>query len=266
MMNGLGEVIDPETGEASNEVDITSPLAGHNIMPFFEIARDKDYEYFTRPSNGLTDFTIQFNAMSDKEVDFEFVSPNSNIGEISEAVDKFLNYFVTSEGVGGQVVNSTGEIEKAQSGIDRFLMMLSKVEAHSDDYDAFMCVENDIYKIIRAWLDVLSNSNELDNKYRTTIPEQSEVHVDYHKPEMIETQTEKLSNIEKLIDMQLMSRKQAIMKLNNIDDEEQAMKILEEIRADDEFYTPAAPEFTPPSENEDMDLDSDNMHDDEDDE
>jgi hypothetical protein len=292
MMNGLGEVIDPETGEASSEIDITSPLAGHGIMPFFEIARDKDYEYFTRPSNGLTDFTVQFNAMlsdlannikmngyavgilkapselqpqtqtigasmllklptddPDKEVDFEFVSPNSNIGEISDAIDKFLNYFVTSEGVGGQVVNSTGEIEKAQSGIDRFLMMLSKVEAHSDDYDAFMCVENDIYKIVKAWLDVLSSSNELDNKYRTTIPEDSEVHVDYHKPEMIETQTEKLSNIEKLIDLGLMSKKQAIMELNNIDDEEQAMKILEDIKADEDFITP---EFTPPSENEDM--------------
>lgn len=309
MMNGLGEVIDPETGEASNEVDITSPLAGEGIMPFFEIARDKDYEYFVRPSNALTDFTIQFNSMlsdlsnnikmngyavgllkapselqpqeqiigasmllklptddPDKEVDFQFISPNSNIGEISEAIDKLLNYFVTSEGVGGQVVNSKGEIEKAQSGIDRFLMMLSRVEAHSDDYDAFMCVENDIYKIIKAWLRVLASSNALDQRYKVILPEESEVHVDYHKPEMIETYTEKLANIEKMIDLQLMSRKQAIMELNNIDDEEQAMKILEEIRSDDSFYAPSAPEFTPPSQNEDMDLDSDNMNDDEDEE
>jgi hypothetical protein len=285
MMNGLGEVIDPETGEPSNEVDIESPLASQDIIPFFEIARDKDYEYFTRPANALTDFTVQFNSMlsdlannikmngyavgllkapselqpenqiigasmllklptddPDKEVDFEFISPNSNIGEISQAIDKFLNYFVTSEGVGGQVVNSTGEIEKAQSGIDRFLMMLSKVEAHSDDYDAFMCVEDEVFRIIKAWLNVLSGSNALNNKYKTVLPEDSEVHVDYHKPEMIETKTEMLTNIERMIDLGLMSKKQAIMELNNIDNEDEAKAILEDIKADEAIYAPIMPE------------------------
>ena len=61
MMNGLCEFIDPETGESTGEMDITSPLASENIMPFFEVHKEKDFEYFVRPSNALTDFTIQFN-------------------------------------------------------------------------------------------------------------------------------------------------------------------------------------------------------------
>ena len=60
-MNGMGEVIDPETGEPTSNADIESPLASEGIMPFFEIARDKDFEYFVRSSNALTDFTVQFN-------------------------------------------------------------------------------------------------------------------------------------------------------------------------------------------------------------
>ena len=156
MMNGLGEVIDPDTGEADSSIDIESPLASEEIMPFFEVARDKDFEYFVRSGNALTDFTIQFNSRlsdlannikmngyavailktpssvkpsditvghsrivhlptddPDLEVDFQFTSPQSNISEISDANDRFLNYFVTSEGLGGDVVNSSGETEKA---------------------------------------------------------------------------------------------------------------------------------------------------------
>ena len=281
MMNGLGEIIDPETGEASNETDITSPLASHGIMPFFEVSRDKDFEFFVRPSNSLTDFTVQFNSLlsdlsnnikmngyavgvlkapsdlqpqnqvigasmllklptddPDKEIDFEFVSPNSNISEISEAIDKLLNYFITSEGLGGSVVNSRGDSEKASSGIDRFLMMLSKAESHADDYTSFKEAEITIYNIIKAWLDVLGNTNQLDSKYKVSIPADSELNITYAKPELVETSAEKLANIEKKIDMGLMSKKQAVMDIHNIDSDEKAEELLAEIRKDDELNMP----------------------------
>lgn len=276
MMNGLGEVLDPETGEPSNEIDITSPLAGFNMMPFFEVAKDKDFEYFVRSSNALTDFTIQFNAMlsdlannikmngyavgvlkapsdlqpqnqvigasmllklptddPDKVVDFQFASPSSNIGEISEAIDKFLNYFVTSEGVGSNVINSSGQMDKATSGIDRFLKMLERVEAHQDDYDAFNNAEHQIWEIIKAWLLVLNGTDQLDQKYKVIVPEDSEVEIEYAKPEMIQTETEKLTNIATKMDERLMSRKQAIMELYDIESEEKAQEILDEIDKDE---------------------------------
>lgn len=43
--------------------DVNNPLG---MMPFVDVASNKDYEYFVRPSLSLTDFTVQFNAaMSD---------------------------------------------------------------------------------------------------------------------------------------------------------------------------------------------------------
>ncbi len=311
MMNGLGEVLNPETGEPLEVVsveDIISPLSQYGIMPFFEIARDKDFEYFTRPSNAMTDFTVQFNAMlsdlatnikmnghavgllkcpsemqpknlnvggssmivlntdnPDANVDFQFVAPNSDISGIGDAIDKFLNYFVTSEGLGGDVVNSKGETQKATSGIDRFLQMLSKIEAHQDDYDAFKDVEQDIYTIIKAWLDVLSNSSDLNAKYKTSIPVDSEVEVNYYKPEMIQTEAEKLSNIEKLIDLGLMSKVKAVMEYYNIEDKEKAEEMLKQIQDDDSFLVPDSGVFAPPSEDEDMGLDNDTEDEDSDD-
>ena len=308
MMNGLGEVIDPETGEASSEIDITSPLGSENIMPFFEVAREKDFEYFVRPSNALTDFTIQFNtslsdlAMNQKmngyavailkspstlkpenlvvghsqlihlatddpdaKVDFEFASPNSNISEISDANDRVLNYFITSEGLGGDVVNSKGETKEATSGIDRFLQAIQKIEAHQDDYEAFRCAEDDVYKIVKAWLKVLTGDKQLDKKYQVpNISEDSEVEVEFYRPEMMETRTETIANIEKQLDLGLMSKKEAIMELREITDEDKVQEILKTI--DSEEFQPRGMEFNPPSEDEDMGLDTDNMEDEDDEE
>lgn len=283
MMNGHGEVLDPETGEPSNDIEIESPLASEGIMPFFEIATEKDFEFFVRASNSMTDFTIQFNTrLSDEsnnikmngyavgvlkapselqpqnqiigpammlklptdgegEVDFSFASPNSNIGEISEANDKLLNYFITSEGLGSSAINSRGEAEKYNSGLDRFIAMIDRVQASKDDYELFSCAEADIYNIIKAWLRVLSSSDQLDAKYKTTIPEESEVTVEYAKPEMVQTETEKLNNIKLKREEKLISRTSAIMELYNVD-RERAEEIKEEIDEEE-------PEITIPNFN-----------------
>lgn len=271
IMNGFGNVIDPLTGEESNESEIISPLASEGVMPFFEISRDKDFEFFVRPSNALTDFTIQFNERlsdlanvqklngyavailktpsdmkpnnliigasqiihlatdDDREVSFEFASPSSNISEISESNDKFLNYFVTSEGLSGDVVNSTGASEKTTSGIDRFIQGVQKIEAHADDYDRFRCLEDDIYKIIKAWMRVLNGTTTLDKKYQCGDLGESAIEVKFHKPEMIQTESELLSNIATKLDLRLISREDAIGQIHQLKDVDKINEIIKKI-------------------------------------
>lgn len=282
MMNGLGEVIDPETGEESSEVDISSPLADQGIMPFFEVSKDKDFEYFVRPSNTLTDFTVQFNvALSDlqnncklngysvgvlkgpssmhpqnlvigpamllklstddmdKEVDFSFANPSSNIGDISNAVDKLLNYFTTSEGLGGEVINSQGSTQSYSSGLDRFIAMINRVEAHSDDYDKYRNVEKKIFNIIKAWNNVLSGSESLDRKYQLgTVSEKADIEVNYHRPEMIQTDSERLNVLSTEKDLGIRSKLEMIMERRNIDDEDKAREILEKIEEEKMQFMP----------------------------
>lgn len=308
MMNGFGEIIDPETGEASNDVDITSPLASEGIMPFFEISKDKDFEYFVRPSNSLTDFTIEFNALQsdlhtniklngyavgvlkapselqpqnqiigasmllklptddpDKVVDFDFVSPSSNIGEISGAVDQFLNYFITSQGLDADVINSQGSSTTYTSGLDRFIATVNRMEAHQDDYDRYKNVESSIYEIVKSWLRVLDGSGLLMPKYRVgNISDMSEVSIEYYKPEMIQTESEMLANFQTKIDLGVMSKVDALMQLRGIEDREQARELLQEIKEENMPFTMGT--FTPPSET-DQDLNFDaTPEDDEDDE
>lgn len=279
-MNGLGEIID-EDGE------ISSPLASEGVMPFFEVSREKDFEFFVRPSNNLTDFTIQFNSQlsdqanvikmssysvavlkapselqpelqeigastllklptdGEKEngtVDFDFKSPNSDMSGIADAIDKLLNYFITSEGLGGATLNSSGETDKPTSGIDRFIQSVQKIEAHRDDYEKFRKAENDIYRIVKAWLRVLQGSDKLDPKYQiAALPDNSEINVEFHKPELIETQQEKLANIEKRIDLGIASRLDAIMVDRSIEDKDEAKQLLEEIDQMELPLLPVAP-------------------------
>ena len=295
MMNGLGEIIDPATGLADSSIDITSSLSEEGIMPFFEVSQDKDYEYFVRPSNTLTDFTIQFNvALSDlqntaklsgyavgilkapselqpqnqvigaamllklptddpdKEVDFSFASPNASIGEISDSVDKLLNYFTTSEGLGSEVINSQGASEKFSSGLDRFIAMINRIEAHSDDYDKFRECEERIYEIVKAWQRVLANSDQLDSKYKVgNIPENSTIEVQYHKPEMVQTKTEQIANISALIDVGLKSKLSAIMELEGIESEDEAQAILDKINEEKLPNMMMMQQQIQPQENED---------------
>jgi len=299
-MNGLGEIID-EDGEVS------SPLASEGIMPFFEVSKEKDFEYFVRPSNNLTDFTIQFNSQlsdqanvikmsaysvavlkapselqpeiqeiganvllklptdGEKEngtVDFDFKAPATNMSGIAEAINDLLNYFITSEGLSGDTLNSSGDSDKPTSGIDRFIRGIQKIEAHRDDYEKFRKAEEDIYRIVKAWLRVLQGSDKLDRKYQiSAISDNSEIRVEFHKPELIQTESEKLTNIQTKMDMGIASRLDAIMLDREIDDKDEAKKLLKEI---DEMEMPQLGTFTPPSENEDMGLDTDNMKDDED--
>lgn len=265
IQNGLGETLDMETMEpvAMPEENMRSPLFEKGVMPFFEASREKDFEYFVRASNALTDFTIEFNSRltdesnnikmngyavgvmkgpsalqpenqvigaamllklntddPDAEVDFKFVSPNSNIGEISQANDMFLNYFVTSIGLGSEAINSSGMQEKAASGIDRFISGIQRVEAHQDDYEIYRKVEEDIYYLIKCWLDVTNGTDQLDKKYQMVLPEDSDVHVDYYKPEMVETPMESLNTFEKELDLGLTSRVRYVMKQKKMSREE----------------------------------------------
>ena len=126
--------------------------------------------------------------------------------------------------------------------------MVSRVEAHIDDYDKYGNVENRIYEIVKAWNNVLGNSDAIDSKYKLgSIPEESEIEVNYTKPEMIQTESERLASIEKRKDIGLMSPLEAIMEDRGIEDEEAAQEILDKINKSkldnmNTFMTPAGPE------------------------
>jgi hypothetical protein len=195
----------------------------------------------------------------EKEIDFKFESPNSNISQISDAIDRLLNYFITTEDLDSSVINSSGTAVQYQSGWDRFLALTEKREANKEDYQLFKdAEENQIWHVVKAWLNVLSGTDTLDKKYHTGfLPLESEMEVNYEQSNALLTEKEKIENMQARKELMLESRTTMLMKLDNISREEAE----EQIKVIDETNGFA---FIPPSEIEDAEIDQFIQEDDED--
>jgi hypothetical protein len=70
--NGKGEFLAKESEEIlreveDNDINILSPLAEYNCLPFIDIATAKDFEFWVRPGNTLYDATIMYNTIITSE-------------------------------------------------------------------------------------------------------------------------------------------------------------------------------------------------------
>lgn len=66
VMDGKGNILDKQTDELltnieENDVNIISPLIECGVLPFIDISKPKDFEYWVRSGNILYDTTILFN-------------------------------------------------------------------------------------------------------------------------------------------------------------------------------------------------------------
>lgn len=265
-----------QNGNIVSGDNIENPIAPY--LPFVDIAEDRDFEYWVRQSQSLTDFTIQYNgALSDQgqvvrlqgfaqavikapqdllpvsmqigpntilrlpvdpanpvETDFSFVSPSPDIAGGMAYIEMLLANFLSSRGNDPKIISGKADSTKYSSGIERLLAMIEKFEATRTDYSLYEKAEQDLYTLIKIWHNTIKGSDQLLPKYETAdFSEDSEVTVQFAKPELVKTDAEVLDVIERKMDLGLMSRVEALMELRNLDDEEHAEEILEKIEEQD---------------------------------
>ena len=256
-------------------VNFISPLAQSKIMPFIDIASEKEYQYFIDQGSALYDATILYNTMLTEEQEvvtmqgqaqayyrgdsehmpqdlrvgtrkiiflpvdknnpinseFNFVSPQANLADIRQFRESYLATFLSSRGIDSSSITSSGG-ETNPTDTSRLIKMIEKFEASQEDMDIFECAESEVYEVIKAWQTALVTSDLLDTKYKTSIPTDSKIMVEYVKPTGMQTDSEKMDLIERKMERGLASRVDALMQLENID-AEQARKRIKEIDADD---------------------------------
>jgi hypothetical protein len=165
---------------------------------------------------------------------FQFVSPNPDLGASLQLIENFLSLYLTSEGLSPSTVNSSGKTDVASSGLDRWLKMLEKFEASQDDVNLYEKVEKDLFKIIKAWNNTFANVTEggfgpeLSGKL---IPEDADLSVKFHKPQMLMGEDEKINLIRSKLELGLISQREAI-EIDRGVDKERAEEIMEEIKDD----------------------------------
>lgn len=155
------------------------------------------------------------------DTDFAFANPGSDINGSLRYLETLLTTFLSSNGIDPKTVSMSGEGQTYTSGLERLLAMIEKVGASREDYDTFERAEEQVWNLIRAWLNVLSNSETLNQKYRTSqISLESEVKIEYAAPEMVKSDMEELDVIAREIELGISSPIQAIMQRENLSQEQ----------------------------------------------
>lgn len=156
------------------------------------------------------------------DIEFGFANPSSDIASSQDFVQSMLSQFLSSQGLDPSLVTSNAQASQSfSSGVERLLAMVDKFEASKDTQDIFRDAEAKIYQVVKAWLNTLRDSDMLDDKYKTSeISESSELVVNFARPETIQTPDEKLSLIERKLELGLMTKVDALMELRGIDKEE----------------------------------------------
>lgn len=161
------------------------------------------------------------------EPKFGFQNANPDLAAFIDLLEVILRFFLTSKGIDPKKISGKLEGQTFTSGVDRLLSMIQSFEASKDDFANFELIESEIYDIIKAWQS--EASDQLDQKYRISIPEFSRVNVSFKMPEMIQTKSEKLDYIIKQKESGLMTIKESIQEIRQIDSD-MAEAVLVEIQ------------------------------------
>lgn len=249
-MNGRGDVIG----------DILPNPIGQ--IPFVDISKDKDFEFFVRIGQALTDFTIDFNVAwsdlmyiarmqgysvgvltgdanlkpddltiapnkflflpknpnnPDSILSLDFKSPTPNLADQLKSIEAMIATFLTTRGLDTKAISVNGQNNSYSSALERLLAMIDQFRATKDDFDLFKTVEYKVHEIVVKYLALLTGTEYLEPEYNVTQAiVNSDINVNFARPEMVETKTEMLANAKSEIDLGIEDKYSINAKINGI--------------------------------------------------
>jgi hypothetical protein len=163
--------------------------------------------------------------------DFGFANANADLSGSLAYIEGLLSSFLTSRGVDPKMVNTKGETVSFSSGVERLLAMIEQFEASEQDIELFRDAENKLLQKVIAYVNTYGGSPVLPNYPNLNISQDAYVQVNYKKPEAIQSESEKLGNIQSRLELGLITKTEAIAMDRGID-VEMAKQIKAEIDAD----------------------------------
>lgn len=166
---------------------------------------------------------------------FTFASPNPDLGGSLEFLDMILRLFLTSMGVDPKKISGKLEATSFSSGVERLLSMIEKFEASKSDMDLFRWVEGRIFPLVVAWSNLFNklsdDANPLDVEFHgPQIGDDVKLEVQFTEPQSVQTKAELEDSVIKLLDKKLISKRDAMKKLFELDDDmaDEKMKEIDE--------------------------------------
>ena len=165
------------------------------------------------------------NINGSEQVEFGYANPNSDLAGVREHRVQLLQDFLSSREISRDRFEGSANYT---SGIERLLSMVKDFERSRELISIYENVEQQIFKSIIEWHNAAIGTDLLDSKYLggARILDSAELAVEYKKPEMVTTESEKIDIQTKKIDSGLSSRVFELMAQDNIDETEAIEKIL----------------------------------------
>jgi len=180
--------------------------APSNLMPsYINVGPNRILKLVTDPNN------------PDSNVEFGYATPNSDIAGAQAYNESLLAQFLSSQGLETTSISGQASTDKFSSGTERLLAQIEKFDASKETMAIYRDAEAEIYKIVKAWHNVLKGTGLLLSKYETTdFPEDSEVIVKYKEPQHMLSEMERLDIAERKMDMGIYDKIDAIAFLEEI--------------------------------------------------
>ena len=180
------------------------------------------------------------NGNLDGETDFRFVTPNADLDGVRAHTESLLAQYLSSKGINPSSVTGQAGSQTATSGIEKLLSMVEKFEASKQDMARFEQTENELFEVIKGWLNNTTNTDTLLPEYQVTIPEQATVSVKYAEPTAIMSEEERLNIAERRLDLGLWTLPQAIAYLDDLTEAqaEELVNDMEEAQNNEERSQP----------------------------
>lgn len=266
VMNGKGEIVSKV---------LPNPIGE---LPFIDVSRRKNLNFFLDSGKAMMDFTVKFNAaLSDSwyvvkmqgwaigwfkgpanmvpesvdigpgrfihlpkneqtgdSLELGFTNPNADIEGTLRFLETMVSLFLSSQGIDPKEVAMRLEGRSFSSGLERLLAMLEVFEATEGDMKIMAKAERRLFDLLRRWTQVLSptNTEGIFPPELRAAGEKAQVKVEYKKPEMVQTESEKIDLVSKKEKAGYISRKMALKNIHNLDDEG-AEEMLETILRDE---------------------------------
>jgi hypothetical protein len=164
--------------------------------------------------------------------EFGFSTPSPDLQGSINFIETMLAMFMSSRGIDPKSVSGKADSKTYySSGIERLLALVEKFEATKEDYSLFKRVEYELFEIIKRYINIYGGTEVLPTWRYGILNEDSYEYTEFNKPEMIQTESEKLDVIQKKLELGLITKTEAIMMDRGID-KDQAEAILQEIEAE----------------------------------
>jgi hypothetical protein len=157
----------------------------------------------------------------DSPTDVQYINPNPDLSGQREAIMTYIQAVFKEHGItAGSMLSGS---ESFNSGLERAIANASVDDLVQKNNELYADAERQAFEIIRSWEAFLGNKE---------FSMEDELLIKFQKPKVLVSDAETLANIEKRMQLGLMTKAEALMMLNPNLSEEEAEEKLEEIESE----------------------------------